>query len=77
MNALTIAAIMEEEVAAQTQTQTPEGCINDNDPKMDGTGAHLGLRNPWWNDWSHTVTDNTIFRLLLIYIVIEWIFKKL
>lgn len=33
--------------------------------------------NPWYNDLSHLITDSTIFRLILIVIVVEWIFKNL
>ena len=75
MNAVTQLTIYEEEIAAQTQT--PDGCVNDNTPARDGTGAHLGLRNPWWNDLSHEITDSTIFRLLLIAMVVDWVLKKL
>ena len=75
MNAVTQLTIYEEGIAAQTQA--PEGCINDGIQSMDGTGAHLGLRNPWWNDLSHEITDSTIFRLLLIAMVVDWVLKKL
>lgn len=77
MNPSIIAAIIKDEVAAQTQTQTPEGCINENIRAMDGTGAHLGLRDPWYNSLSHQITDNTVFRLLLIVMVVDWVIKKL
>ena len=40
--------------------------------KLQTTDGH-----PWYNDLSHTITDSTIFRLILIYIVVEWIIKKL
>ena len=73
MNATTLYTIMNEQQAPITI----DGCVNDNTPVMDGTGAHLGLRNPWWNDLSHEITDSTIFRLLLIAMVVDWVLKKL
>lgn len=56
---------------------TIDGCPRDNMPAMDGTGAHLGLRRPWWNELSHEITDSSIFRILLIMMVIDWILKQL
>ena len=74
-----IVAIVEQEVQIRTaqQTPAPAGCIRNNEPVMDGTGAHLGLRNPWWNDLSHEITDSTIFRWLLILMVVDWVLKRL
>ena len=63
----------------QVVTSVPEieKCPRDNKPAREGSGAHLGLRNPWWNDASHTVTDSTIFRLLLILMVVDFVLKKI
>ena len=73
MNATTLYTIMNEQQAPAIIDE----CPRDNEPAMDGTGAHLGLRNPWWNDLSHEITDSTIFRLLLIAMVVDWVLKKL
>lgn len=79
MRTALLAALVEQEVQTRIQTSAPiiEGCPSHNEPVMDGTGAHLGLRAPWWNDLSHEITDSTIFRLLLIAMVVDWILKQL
>ena len=66
-------------IASPTQVvSTPvEGCVSCGEQPQDGTGAHLQLQTPWWNDKIHELTDTTWFRWLLVYIVIDWIIKKL
>jgi len=64
-------------IANEFYTPTPIECPTDGVRKLDGTGPHLGLRNPWYNDLSHDITDSTIFRVLLIIMILEWVFKKL
>lgn len=76
MNATTLAAILDQAQTPVMQTPTIiEECPRDNTPAMDGTGAHLGLRTPWWNDGVHDLTDSTLFRWLLVIIVAERIWK--
>ena len=55
----------------------PEGCVNEGARKLDGTGPHLGLQSPWWNDLSHDITDSSIFRILLIIMVLDYIYGAL
>jgi len=75
-----VQAIVNKELALQAQI-TPSASIDEcprcNEPVMDGTGAHLDLRNPWYNDLSHEITDSTLFRLLLIYMVVDFVLNKL
>ena len=64
----------------QHQTYTapvPTGCVNEGARKLDGTGPHLGLQAPWWNDDIHTLTDSTLFRWLLVVVVIDHIWQRL
>ena len=76
-----IQAIVNKEVRLRTEHETPatlvEGCVRNGERPRDGTGAHLRLRAPWYNDASHAVTDSTVFRILLILMVAEWVLKKL
>ncbi|MCK4518298.1 hypothetical protein KAT92_05980 [Candidatus Babeliales bacterium] len=44
--------------------------------ELQSTPAVITHTNPWYNDFSHTITDSTIFRLILIVIVVEWIIKN-
>lgn len=60
-----------------TPTPTPDRCPTDGVRKMDGTGAHLGLRNPWYNDLSHDITDSTLFRIILIFVVLDHVIQRL
>jgi len=69
MNAITLAAIMNEQQAAII-----EACPMNNEPVMDGTGPHLGLRTPWWNDGIHELTDTTWFRWLMVFVVFHYIY---
>lgn len=63
-------------VATPPET-TPAACPEpETPPKRDGTGPHLGLRRAWYNDLSHDITDNTLFRLLLIALVIDWFYRR-
>ena len=75
-----IQALVNKEVKLRAEHETPavlEGCPRAGVPVRDGTGAHLKLRAPWYNDLSHEITDSTIFRLLLIAMVVDWILKNL
>jgi len=76
MNGALIAALVEQEVQART-AQVIEECPRDNEPIMDGTGPHLGLRNPWWNDGIHELTDTTWFRWLMVIVVLDHIWSRL
>ena len=71
MHNAVIAALVEQEVQARLQMEIIDECPNENEPVMDGTGEHLGLRDPWWNSGIHSLTDATWFRWLLIIIVID------
>ena len=33
------------------------------------------ILNPWYNDLSHDITDSTVFRVLLIVIVFDYIWR--
>lgn len=33
--------------------------------------------NPWYNDLSHDITDSTIFRIILIIMVVDYVLKWL
>lgn len=35
------------------------------------------ILNPWYNDLSHDITDSTVFRLLLIVVVFDYIWRWL
>lgn len=75
-----IQALVNREIKLKEQHDTPAvlaSCPRDNVPVLDGTGEHLQLRNPWYNDLSHEITDSTIFRLLLIVMVVDYVLKLL
>ena len=75
-----IQALINKEIRVREEHETPTvlaGCTRDGNRALDGTGAHLRLRAPWYNDLSHEITDSTIFRILLIVMVVEWILKKI
>lgn len=55
----------------------PADCVNEGARKLDGTGPHLGLQTPWYNDLSHDITDSSIFRILLIIMVVDYIYGAL
>lgn len=73
-----IQALVNREIKIMEQHDTPAvltSCPRDNVPVLDGTGEHLELRAPWYNDLSHEITDSTLFRLLLIYMVVDYVLK--
>ena len=74
MNTTIIAALAEQEM--QTSEIIDE-CPLENEPVMDGTGEHLGLRDPWWNSGIHSFTDSTWFRWLLVIVVLHYTFTVL
>lgn len=62
-------------IANEFYTPPPAECPMDGEPKMDGTGAHLGLRDPWWNSGIHDLTDSSLFRWILLFVVIDYVYK--
>jgi len=63
-----------EEKRVVTSIPEIEKCPRDNKPARDGSGAHLGLRDPWWNSGIHEFTDTTWFRWLLVFVVFHYIY---
>ena len=72
MNSAVLAYIAQRD--AVTFNNTPAGCVNDGVRRMDGTGPHLALRHPWWNDGIHDLTDTTWFRWLMLFAVGHYVY---
>ena len=73
MNIALIHAVLSSEAAnTALLAATPEPVVFD---VQDVPAPVVPDSHPWYNDLSHTITDSTLFRILLIIMVIDWLLK--